>query len=159
MGKIVSINVSGKKKVSKKPTSEATLIAGLGIEGDAHAAPGDRQVSLLMMESIQRQRELLAKNSEQLEKHSREAKIDILVPGVYAENLTVGGIDFLALKIGDEMIVEGKIILRVSKIGKECHTKCAIYTLVGDCVMPREGIFCEVIQGGVIKPGDNIELH
>ena len=157
MGKIVSINISKKKRVWKKPIKEGELVAGMGLRGDAHAGPGERQISLLMMESIQKQVDLLA------QKPPAEGKSDgkqiELKPGVYAENLTTGGINLCALKPGDELRVGRKIKLRVTRIGKECHTNCAIYQIVGDCVMPREGIFCEVIEGGTARPGDEIERY
>jgi len=157
MGKIVSVNISAKKRVGKKPVVEGELIAGMGLRGDAHAQPGDRQVSLLMMESIRKQIDLL-EHSRKTGSDSDEGRGQIeLKPGVYAENLTTSGINLLDLKPGDELRVGVKIKLRVTRIGKECHTNCAIYRIVGDCVMPREGIFCEVLEGGTIRPGDGIE--
>ena len=157
MGRIVSINVSDRKRVPKKPVDEAELVAGMGLAGDAHAAPGDRQVSLLMVESIDRARDAAEKRKREGAAGGEDPDAAILVPGIYAENLTTGGIDLSALEIGDEVRVGAVVRLRVSKIGKECHTKCAIYNLVGDCVMPREGIFCEVLEGGSIRKGDRIE--
>jgi MOSC domain-containing protein YiiM len=157
MGRIVSINVSDRKRVPKKPVDEAELVAGMGLAGDAHAAPGDRQVSLLMVESIERAKSVVEQRKRQGTADAEELDAAILVPGIYAENLTTGGIDLSSLGIGDEVRVGRSIRLRVSKIGKECHTKCAIYNLVGDCVMPREGIFCEVLEGGSIQKGDKIE--
>ena len=157
MGKIASINVSKKKRIPKKPTDEAVLVPGQGIKGDAHAAPGDRQLSLLMLESIERQKNAVKEKLAEDAAEGHPGKTVELIPGIYAENLTTEGIDLTALRLGDSLKVGRNTRLRVSKIGKECHTKCAIYTLVGDCVMPREGIFCEVVQGGTIRPGDNIE--
>jgi len=157
MGRIVSINVSSRKRVPKKPVDEAELVPGMGIAGDAHAAPGDRQLSLLMKESIDRQRKLMQERAAEREDGDDAVAQVELVPGIYAENLTTEGIDLGALRIGDTVRVEQDVLLRVSKIGKECHTQCAIYHLVGDCVMPREGIFCEVVHGGTIRAGDNIE--
>jgi MOSC domain-containing protein YiiM len=157
MGRIVSINVSDRKRVPKKPVEEAELVVGMGLAGDAHAAPGDRQVSLLMAESIDRARGVAEQRKRLGAVEGEKVDATILVPGVYAENLTTGGIDLSTLGIGDEIQVGESIRLRVSKIGKECHTKCAIYNLVGDCVMPREGIFCEVLEGGSIRKGDSIE--
>jgi len=157
MGKIVSINVSSRKRVPKKPANKAELVPGMGIAGDAHAAPGDRQLSLLMMESIERQRDLIKEQSRKAVSGNGSSQAVELVPGIYAENLTTEGIDLMSLNLGDALKVGQGIRLRVSKIGKECHTKCAIYNLVGDCVMPREGIFCEVVEGGPIRPGDDIE--
>jgi MOSC domain-containing protein YiiM len=148
MGKIVSANVSKKKGTIKKPVPEIEFMVGQGVRGDAHAGPGDRQVSLLMLESIEKQQRLI---------EQRPGKSMKLKPGDFAENLTTQGIDLLALKLGDELLVGEQIRLRVSKIGKECHTKCAIFYRVGECVMPKEGIFCEVRTGGVARPGDRIE--
>ena len=157
MGRIVSINISRKKHVTKAPVDEARLIEDLGIEGDAHAAPGDRQVSLLMEESIDKMRALLTEKWRDEPDRKRPKKLDLdLDPGAFAENLTVEGLDLLALSIGDELTAAEGVLLRVSKIGKECHHGCAIYKTLGDCIMPREGIFCEVVRGGVIHPGDSI---
>jgi len=157
MGKIISINISRKKHVTKKPVREVELVVGMGIRDDAHAGPGDRQVSLLMMESVDKQRELIRRKLSEAEAEGKKRKDIELVPGIFAENFTTGGIDLLALKLGDELKVGEGIKLRVTKIGKECHTKCAIYHLVGECVMPLEGIFCEVLDGGKVRPGDDIE--
>jgi len=145
-GRVVSVNVSAKKGMAKTPVASLRLLVGLGVEGDAHAAPGDRQVSLLMNESIERARS------------GAECKINDgveLVPGAYAENLTTAGIDLTALKLGDELRA-GTARLRVTKIGKECPRPCAIYYKVGSCIMPREGIFCEVLTAGEVRPGDEI---
>lgn len=157
MGRIASINVSSKKRVPKNPAAEGELVPGMGLAGDAHAGPGDRQVSLLMLESIERQRKAIEQSTRNELEAGKKPDIPNLVPGIYAENLTTSGIDLGALDLGDELSVGETVKLRVSKIGKECHTKCAIYHLVGDCVMPREGMFCEVLEGGRIKKGDKIE--
>ena len=157
MGKIVSVNISKKKRVGKKPIEKGELVVGMGIGGDAHAGPGERQISLLMMESIQKQIDLLAQRPPATSEPDKNRKQIELKPGVYAENLTTSDIDLSALKPGDELNVSRKIKLRVTRIGKECHTNCAVYQLVGDCVMPREGIFCEVLEGGIVRPGDEIE--
>jgi len=156
MGKIVSVNLSKKKGAIKKPAPEVALVPGQGVRGDAHAGPGDRQVSLLMLESIERQRRRLAGRSQGPCELS-SGKFEELKPGMFAENLTTDGIDLLALRLGDELRVGDQIRLRVSKIGKECHTRCAIYYRLGECVMPTEGIFCEVQTGGVARAGDRIE--
>ncbi len=159
MGKIESINISKRKGVPKKPVGSASLLPGMGMEGDAHAAPGDRQLSLLMVEAIERQRAVLEERMRSGAAAGGPAEKTVeLVPGIYAENLTTRGIDLTAVNIGDVLNAGEGIRLRVSKIGKECHTRCAIFTLVGDCVMPREGVFCEVIKGGAIRPGDDIEF-
>jgi len=155
MGRIVSINVSHKKHVTKGPVNQANLLEDLGIEGDAHAAPGDRQVSLLMQASVDKMRDLLAEKWREEPDRKRNKKL-ALDPGAFAENLTVDGIDLLSLSIGDELTAGEGVILRVSKIGKECHHGCAIFKELGDCIMPREGIFCAVVRGGLIRPGDPI---
>jgi len=140
IGKIVSINVCEKKSIKKRPINEATLIEQKGIEGDAHAEGGIRQVSLLAKESI-----------EKMQKLGLDVKA-----GDFAENITTEGIDLLALPIGTKLKV-GDALLEVSQHGKVCHTKCNIYKTVGDCVMPKEGIFCKVLKGGIIKAGMTLE--
>ncbi len=117
-------------------------MANLGLEGDAHAGFGHRQVSLLAMESIQKMR------AQGLE----------VGPGDFAENLTVEGIDLLSLPVGARLRVGKEAVLRVTQIGKECHHRCAIYYQAGDCVMPREGIFAEVLRGGTVRKGDPLKV-
>jgi len=148
-GTIVSINVSRKKGQAKTPVEEAVLIAGEGIGQDAHRGFGHRQVSLLMLESIEEQKERLG-----------DAPGLVLGPGAYAENLTTRGLELGTVKVGDELVVrgrEGAVRLRVSQIGKECHTRCAIFKIAGDCIMPGLGVFCEVVEGGPVRAGDRIE--
>jgi len=151
MGKVVSVNISKGKGTPKKPVAQIELVPGQGVKGDAHAAPGDRQVSLLMMEHIEEARERLKSGG------GCEATGDPveLAPGSFAENITTRGIDLLALKIGDDLIA-GTARLRISKIGKECHRPCAIYYKTGDCIMPTRGIFAAVTEAGVVRPGDDI---
>jgi MOSC domain-containing protein YiiM len=139
-GKIVSINVCEKKSIRKKPVDEAVLLEQLGVEGDAHAEGGIRQVSLLAAESIEKM---------------QNKGVDVKA-GDFAENITTEGIDLLSLPIGTKLKV-GDALLEVSQHGKICHTKCNIYKTVGDCVMPKEGIFCKVLKGGKIKKGMEIE--
>jgi MOSC domain-containing protein YiiM len=149
VGTIVSINISRKKGQAKSPVSEALVIAHQGILDDAHLGFAHRQVSLLMMESIEEQRARL----------KGDAGLAI-GPGAFAENFTTRGIDLTDLVVGDELVVRGKddtVRLRVSQLGKECHTKCAIYKLTGDCIMPELGVFCEVLEGGKVRIGDRIE--
>jgi MOSC domain-containing protein YiiM len=151
-GTIHSINISREKGVPKTPVESVELVAGEGIREDAHRGFGHRQVSLLMVESIEEQRALAGG-----EEKAKEAGVAI-VPGVFAENLTTRGIDLGSLGIGDELLVGGgHVRLRVTQLGKECHTRCAIYRLAGDCIMPRLGVFCEVLEGGPIRTGDPIE--
>lgn len=149
MARIVSINTSVKKGVRKKPVKEASVIEDYGIEGDAHASQGHespnghRQVSLLAIESIDKMRE-------------RGLNVG---PGDFAENITTEGIDLLSLPVGTRLTMgEEETLAEVSQIGKECHTRCAIYHQAGDCVMPKEGIFVKVIKSGKIKEGDEIRI-
>lgn len=147
MGKIFSINYSKVKGVPKTQVRKAVLVKGRGIKDDAHAGTELRQVSLLPMESVRGQIETAK---------AKNAAVEIRA-GIYAENLTTEGIDLAALKLGDRLRVGRTAVLRISKIGKECHKHCAIYHQVGDCIMPREGIFGEVLEGGEIAVGDIVE--
>lgn len=140
-GKIVSINVSEKKGVRKKPVPEAMINENCGIEGDAHASSSwHRQVSLLALESIRKMQEMGLS----------------VTAGDFAENITTEGIDLLALPLGTRVSIGSDVVGEVSQIGKECHARCAIYYQAGDCVMPKEGIFIKVLKGGRIKTGDPI---
>jgi len=155
-GKIISINISKRKGQIKKPVPSAQLLAGQGVKDDAHIGFGHRQVSLLMNEQIQAQKKKWKEQGIESCGEIQGKKIE-LAPGVFAENFTTQNIDLSDLKVGDQLIVRGQIHLRVSQIGKECHTRCAIYKLVGDCIMPLRGIFCEVLDSGEVKVGDDIE--
>ncbi len=146
-GRIVSINISRKKGQVKTPVPEAEVIAGEGITGDAHRAFGRRQVSLLMLEMIE----------EQAARIGDKGNIQI-GPGAFAENLTTEGLELRGSRVGDELVVgEGRVRLKITQIGKECHTRCAIYKLAGDCIMPELGVFCEVLESGTVRVGDAIE--
>lgn len=147
MGKIYSINVSAGKGVPKNGVAGAVLLKGLGLQGDAHAGTDIRQVSLLDMESVR---------GQIADAKAKGAAVEIR-PGVYAENITTEDLDLAALKIGDRLRAGATAVLKISKIGKECHSRCAIYHQVGDCIMPRKGVFAEVLEGGEIKVGDSIE--
>ncbi len=142
MAKLLSINISDKKGVVKKPVDEALLIEDFGIENDAHAGKWHRQISLLGQESVDT---MIAKG------------LDFLTPGVFAENLLTEGIVLYELPIGTILRIGGTEH-EVTQIGKECHTGCEIKQITGDCVMPREGIFTRVLKGGKIKAGDDIEI-
>ncbi|MDO9391327.1 MAG: MOSC domain-containing protein [bacterium] len=142
MGKIVSINISRRKGEKKTSAPSAVLKENHGIVGDAHAGDWHRQVSLLATESVDQMR------GKGVELH----------PGDFAENLTIENIQLSKLKIGQRLLVGSEIILEITQIGKECHNDCAIKKQVGDCVMPREGVFAKVIKGGEIKTGDQIDL-
>lgn len=149
MGKIYSINCSAAKGVPKEHVRAALLVKGQGIKGDAHAGTDIRQVSLLDMESVR---------GQMADAKAKGATVEIR-PGVYAENLTTEGLDLAALKIGDRLRAGKTAVLKISKIGKECHSRCAIYHQVGDCIMPRKGVFAEVEEGGEIAVGDHIGLY
>lgn len=142
IGKVLDINISEKKGVVKKPIEEGVFIEDFGLEGDAHAGKWHRQVSLLGIESFNKMKEL---------------GIDGLDHGSFAENITTEGIILYELPIGTRMKI-GETIQEVTQIGKQCHTGCAIAQQVGKCVMPKEGIFTKVIKGGVVRPGDIIEV-
>jgi MOSC domain-containing protein YiiM len=142
-GRILSINISQRKGEKKTSVPSAILKANHGIEGDAHAGGWHRQVSLLAQESVDKMR---SKGME-------------LNPGDFAENLTVEGIDLKNIKIGQRLSIGKDIILEITQIGKECHNDCAIKQQVGDCVMPREGVFARVLKGGAISPGDPIAIY
>jgi MOSC domain-containing protein YiiM len=142
IGKVIAINISEKKGVVKKPIEQGLFIEEHGLEGDAHAGKWHRQVSLLAQESIDKMKKSGALG---------------LSAGKFAENITTEGIVPYELLVGTRLKI-GVTIQEVTQIGKECHGGCEIRRLVGDCVMPREGIFTRVIKGGVIKPGDVIEV-
>ena len=141
MGKLIEICISEKRGTQKVPVKNATLVAGYGIEGDAHAGNWHRQVSLLGLEEIEAFRE-------------RGADVDF---GAFGENLIVEGYALRSLPVGTRFRI-GEALLEMTQIGKECHTHCAIYHQVGDCIMPREGVFAEVLEGGRIAAGDEIEM-
>jgi MOSC domain-containing protein YiiM len=141
MARIISINVSDKKGTRKRPVMEAVINEDFGIVGDAHGGAWHRQISLLGIESIEKMRQ----------------KGLHVNPGDFAENITTEGIDLLSLPIGTKLKI-GPVLAEVTQIGKECHTRCAIYRQAGDCVMPKEGIFVRVLKGGKIKTGDLIEI-
>lgn len=138
---IVSVCISERKGTQKQPVPAVDLRENHGIVGDAHAGEWDRQVSLLAVESVDKMRKLGAE----------------LDAGAFGENINTVGIDLLALPIGTHLQV-GPTLLEVTKIGKECHQHCAIYHQVGDCVMPREGIFARVLRGGAVKGGDPVTV-
>ncbi|MDZ4655459.1 MAG: MOSC domain-containing protein [Coriobacteriia bacterium] len=141
-GLVVSINLSEKKTVRKTPGTEGVLIVDRGFEGDAHAGDWHRQVSLLAQESIDK---MVAKGLD-------------VAAGDFAENITTTGISLVTLPVGTVVRI-GPAVLEVTQIGKVCHTKCAIYYQAGDCVMPKEGIFAVVHQGGSVKVGDSVSVE
>lgn len=144
MAEVVAVNVSTEKGTRKKTVPSCRVIIEHGIEGDAHAGKWHRQVSLLAQESIDKMQAKLT---------------DItLKPGDFAENITTKGIEVMKLPIGTRLRIGKNAELEVTQIGKECHLSCEIRRLVGDCVMPREGIFAVVLTEGEIKAGDKIEV-
>jgi MOSC domain-containing protein YiiM len=144
MTTIVAVCTSEKKGTVKKPVPEIILKEEFGVVGDAHAdCATHRQVSLLAIESIDKMR----------------AKGFKLNPGDFAENITTSGIELTSLPIGARLKVGDEIVLEMTQIGKECHASCEIRRLVGDCIMPREGVFTRVIHGGRAKAGDAIKVE
>jgi len=141
-GRVVSVNVAAEKGVRKQPVPSVTLVVEHGVEGDAHAGPWHRQVSLLADESIEKMKPACP-------------SVD---PGAFGENLTTEGIVVYELPVGARMRV-ADTLLEVTQIGKVCHDRCAIFHQAGDCVMPREGIFVRVLEGGDVKAGDEIRLE
>jgi cyclic pyranopterin phosphate synthase len=140
-GKVKAISISTQKGVSKINVKEAKLIKDYGIEGDIHSGKWHRQVSFLAFESIEKM---------------RKSGFPNLRPGSFAENITTQSIDIHNIKEGTQIKVGEDAELKVTQIGKECHSKCLIDIEVGDCIMPKEGIFAKVTKGGIIKTGDRI---
>lgn len=140
-GKVVSIAISKHKGTKKEPVQEVKLIEDYGIEGDAHAGTWHRQVSLLASESISM---------------ARDGGLEVGY-GDFAENIATEGIDWLQVPIGSKIRI-GDVELEITQIGKECHQRCAIFYMAGDCIMPTKGIFARVLKGGKIKVGDPIEV-
>lgn len=139
-GKVLAVNISEDKGTKKTNIQSCSLLKDFGLKGDAHAGPWHRQVSLLANESIEKMR----------------AKGLNVGHGDFAENITTEAVDLVHLPIGTEIRIGNSVILRVTQIGKECHERCAIYYQAGDCVMPKEGIFAEVVSEGEVKVGDEI---
>jgi MOSC domain-containing protein YiiM len=140
--KVLAVSVSRKKGTAKENVAGAHLVEEHGIAGDAHAGEWHRQVSMLAAESIDKMKD-------------RGLEVG---PGDFAENLTTEGIDLLSLQIGDKLRLGSGAVLEITQKGKECHDRCAVFNRVGDCVMPREGIFARVRRGGSVRPGDSVEL-
>ena len=141
-GRIKAISVSEKKGMRKKNVPEAQLERDHGIVGDAHAGKWHRQISLLGFESIS---EVLAQGVR-------------VSPGDFAENITTEGINIKEIKVGDRIFLGEDAKIEITQIGKKCHSKCEIYKQLGDCIMPKDGLFAKVIKSGSIKVGDEIEV-
>ena len=143
MGKIIAVCRSKDKGTPKEDVGEGLFKEEYGLVGDAHAdCCTHRQVSLLAIESIDKM---------------RRRGFDV-GPGAFAENLTTERIDLVALPVGTRLTVGQGVVLEVTQIGKDCHTKCAIYRQIGKCVMPKEGVFARVVKGGVVKAGDELVI-
>jgi MOSC domain-containing protein YiiM len=140
--RVVAVSISLRKGVKKTNIRKGTLLENCGFEYDAHAGDWHRQVSLLAMESIAK---------------IREKGLDVN-PGDFAENITTEGLALWELPIGNCLRIGEEVLLEVTQIGKKCHSRCAIYHQVGDCVMPKEGIFAKVLKGGAVKPQDPIYI-
>ena len=143
MAKVTAVNISEKKGVIKHPIEKGFFKVNHGLEGDAHAGNWHRQVSFLGEESIDKM---------------RATGVEGLCSGKFAENLTTEGIILYELPVGTVLKI-GEVVFEVTQIGKECHQGCEIRKLVGDCVMPREGIFAKVLEEGYIKAGDEIVVE
>ena len=141
MAKITAVCLSEKKGTRKRPVSKALALADHGLENDAHAGNWHRQISLLSLEKIE-------------DFKSRGAKVDF---GDFGENLVVEGIDPAVLPVGTRLRA-GDVLLEITQIGKECHTRCAIHQAMGECIMPTQGVFAKVLSPGVLSPGMPLEL-
>lgn len=139
-GKIHAVCISREKGTQKEPVDELRLIGAFGAEGDAHAGKWHRQISLLALEKIE-------------EFRNRGAEVDF---GAFGENLVTEGFDLRNIPVGTRFRA-GEAVLEITQIGKECHSHCAIHKKMGDCIMPREGVFAKVIRGGTVRPGDALE--
>ena len=139
MGKVCAVCISAEKGTAKQNIGLAEFIAGYGLKNDAHAGNWHRQVSLLSQQQIE-------------DFKLRGADV---VDGAFGENLIVEGIDFKRLPIGT-ILRCNDVVLEITQIGKECHNHCAIYKRIGDCIMPREGVFAKVIHSGIVKIGDEL---
>ena len=144
MASVVAVCTSKKKGTKKQAIASGLLKEDYGLIGDAHAGYlPNRQVSLLAIESIDKMRHLGLK----------------LSPGDFAENITIEGTDLCHLPIGTSILVGDEVILEITQIGKECHAACAIRRQVGQCIMPKEGVFARVVRGGLVKSEDKVEIE
>lgn len=141
MGRVLAVCISEKKGTQKKNVTSVTFVEDWGIEGDAHAGKWHRQVSLLSHQRVE-------------EFRARGAEVD---HGAFGENLVVEGYDFKTLPVGTKFRC-GDVMLELTQVGKECHSHCDIYQVMGDCIMPREGVFTRVLHGGIISVGDELTI-
>lgn len=141
MAKVMAVCISEKKGTAKINIRECEVIEGFGLKNDAHGGKWHRQVSLLSYEKI-----------EDFKRRGGD-----VIDGSFGENIIVSGIDLRTLPVGT-IIKINEVVLKVTQIGKECHSHCEIFHRVGECIMPKEGIFAEVVHGGIIKEGDSVEV-
>jgi MOSC domain-containing protein YiiM len=141
-GTVLSVNISAEKGTKKKNVGSVRLVKNWGIATDGHAGDWHRQLSLLSKKSIEK---------------IRDKGLPVNY-GDFAENLSIEGIDLYLLPVGTTLTIGADAMIRITQIGKECHTRCNIFYQVGDCVMPREGVFAEVLQEGEIAVGDTIKV-
>lgn len=142
MGKIMAVCTSPARGTQKKNIGETDIVDGYGLAGDAHGGNWHRQVSLLSYERIE-------------EFRARGAEVEF---GAFGENLVVSGFDFKSLPVGTRFAC-GEVLLELTQIGKQCHNGCEIFKKMGDCIMPREGVFCRVLHGGHVKVGDMFTIE
>ena len=144
MGVIKAVCISEHKGTQKTPVPSITLKEEWGVEGDAHAGDWHRQVSLLSSESVE----------------AFKAQGAPVHDGSFGENLVVEGFDFKRMPVGTRYAVgTDGVVLEQTQVGKHCHSRCEIYQIMGDCIMPREGVFARVLHGGVVRPGDHISIE
>ena len=143
MGRIVAVCLSEARGTPKQCRDEALLVEGQGLSGDAHAGSGHRQVSLLEVERIEA---------------FRRAGAEVGF-GDFGENLVTEGIDFATLAVGDRLFAGDDAVLEITQFGKECHSRCRIYETMGDCIMPRHGVFAKVVAGGYIRAGSALNAE
>ena len=141
-GSVIAVSISHRKGVKKTGIHQGRMIENFGLEHDAHAGDWHRQVSLLAVESINKIR-------------SKGLEVN---PGDFAENIATIGADWKTMPVGTQVRLGETALIEISQIGKECINKCAIYYQAGDCIMPREGVFARVLEGGIIRCGDTVEI-
>lgn len=142
VGKIIAVCTSKKKGIPKVDVGSGILEVGFGLQGDVHGGDWHRQISLLSIEQID----------------SMKGKGFDVKPGSFAENITTEGFDLPSVKVGDRLRLGETAVVEVTQIGKECHTRCAIFNKIGECIMPEQGVFARVITGGNVKAGDEVDF-
>ncbi len=140
LGIVQALCISPEKGTAKNPVEGVTIRSDHGIEGDAHAGAGHRQLSALAFESVERML----------------CKLPNLGPGDFGENLVTVGVDWQSLRVGERVRLGESVVAEVTQHGKKCHTRCAIYYSAGECIMPTEGVFMKVISAGTVMAGDPI---